>query len=177
MWSYNVRKVALLLVTVVVSACGWHLQTLRPLPVTLLPVYVDLSDSQSPFARSLQRSLQSAGVQTTKEITTAASVLTVSKDESGRQVTSISALNQPQQYQIYYRVDYRFERRDQQTQAPTSGFIGLIPIQSLNAARTMSYDITLALAKQREELLIAEELANELTQSVLRRLNALPVSD
>ncbi|MGD9841533.1 MAG: LPS assembly lipoprotein LptE [Steroidobacteraceae bacterium] len=167
----------ILLSALVLSGCGWQLQTLRPMATALLPVYVDLADSQSLFSRNLLQSLQLAGMQITKDVTGAGSVLKVSKDEHGHQVTSISALNQPQQYQIYYRIEYRFDRHEKIGKPVQDGYpASLIPMQPLAATRTMSYDITLALAKQREQQVIEEELAKQLTQRVLRRLNSLPVA-
>ncbi len=50
----------------------------------------------------------------------------------------------------------------------------LIPLQTISAQRTMSYDKTLALAKQREERALVESLAQELSQQILRRVTMLP---
>jgi LPS-assembly lipoprotein len=165
------------LIAVILSGCGWHLQAVRPLSAELLPVYLQLTDTHSVFARSLQQGLESAGIETTRDLARAGSVLSVTQDKSTRQISSVSAFNQPQQYQIDYQVEYRFERHDKAGQS-VSGVTAtqLIPSQMISASRTMSYDVTLALAKDREARAIEELLAEQLTQQILRRLNYLPAA-
>lgn len=159
------------------SGCGWQLQTVQPLPAELLPVYLQLSDTQSLFARSLQHSLDVAAMPTTTDLSRAGSVLVVTVDQSTRQVSSVSALNQPQQYQMEYRIQYRFDRHLEAVAAHADTRpITLIPTEALSASRTMSYDITLALAKDREAHAVEELLALQLTEQVMRRLNSLSVT-
>ena len=152
------------------SACGWQLQGVRRVPEALAPLYLDLSDEHSAFSRSLVRRLHEAGVNVTASKLSANAVLRVSTDTSGHHVASVSALNEPQQYEVYYRVEYRLDRVQ-------AGAGPLLPPQVMNAARTITYDKTLALAKQREELNLRNTLADELAGQVLRRLSLLSVGE
>ena len=171
------RWIGFVALAMLLGGCGWQLQTVRPMPAVLLPVYLDLSDTQSLFARSLRESLRTGKIQTTLDRASAGSILQVSHDQSGREVTSVSALNQPQQYQIYYRAEYRFDRHDKAgPESAGAAPVTLIPTQLLNVSRTMSYDSTLALAKEREQRAVEELLAKELTQQVLRHLNSVSVA-
>jgi LPS-assembly lipoprotein len=161
----SMRKLCVTCLTLLLSACGWQLQGARPLPPALLPVYLQLSDTQSLLARQLRQNLQQAGIATTGNRIDAGSILQISNDQSGHTVTSVSALNEPQQYEIYYRAEYRFDAADSAS---------LIPVQALSASRTMSYDSTRALAKQREQQAVEAMLAQELAQRLLRRLSMVP---
>lgn len=169
------RFYLLILCCVALSACGWQLQGARRIPESLSPLYLDLTDAHSPFAESLSRRLREAGVNVTDERSQAQAILRVSGDASGHTVSSVSALNEPQQFEVYYNVEYRLDLR-------ADDAANLLAPQSLSATRTMSYDKTLALAKQREELSLRDTLAAELADQVMRRLSllsntALPVTN
>lgn len=148
------------------SACGWQLQGARRIPESLSPLYLDLTDAHSAFAESLTRRLRDAGVNVTDERSQAQAILRVSGDAGGHTVSSVSALNEPQQFEVYYNVEYRLDRGGGDS-------ANLLAPQALSATRTMSYDKTLALAKQREELSLRDTLAADLADQVMRRLSLL----
>jgi len=149
------------------SACGWQLQGAHRIPEEVTPLYLDLADRHSPFAEALQQRLRTAGVSVTRDRQQAKAILSVSRDDNGHHVSSVSALNEPQQYEVYYNVVYRLDRQANNLLAP----------QTLNGSRTMTYDKLLALAKQREEWSLRDRLAEELADQVLRRLSMLPRTD
>lgn len=141
-------------------------------PEYVVPLYLDLTDIHSPFAESLMQRLHRAGVGVTDDRNRAGAVLRVSTDDSGHKVSSVSALNEPQQYEVYYNVVYRLDTRASGSVATSS--INLLAQQTLNSTRTMSYDKKLALAKEREQRFLRETLAAELADQVMRRLSMLP---
>jgi LPS-assembly lipoprotein len=149
------------------SACGWQLQGIHRVPEYVAPLYLALTDIHSPFAESLRQRLTQAGVTVTDDLNSAQTVLRVTVDTSNHRVSSVSAFNEPQQYEVYYDVEYGLDSR-----APVAAT--LLPKQKVSAARTMSYDKTLALAKQREEMFLRDTLAAELADQLMRRLSALP---
>ena len=169
------------------SACGWHLQGMYRVPEYVVPLYLDLTDIHSPFAESLREHLHRAGISVTEDRNRASAVLRVSTDDSSHKVSSVSALNEPQQYEVYYKVEYRLDKRapdapntisaTSTTSTVKAGSINLLTLQTLNSTRTMTYDKTLALAKQREEQFLRATLATELADQVMRRLSMLPPSE
>ncbi len=167
-WAH--RYCVATLCCLLLSACGWQLQGTRPVPESVSPLYLDLSDEHSPFAQSLQQRLREAGVDVTTDRGRAQAILRVSKDAGGHNVSSVSALNEPQQYEVFYNVDFRLDRHG-------DGSNNLLPPQALSVSRTMSYDKTLALAKMREEQALRDTLAAELADQVMRRLSMLPGSE
>lgn len=156
----------MLMVSCLLSGCGWQLQGALRVPENLSPLYLDLVDIHSLFAQALEQRLNAAGVNVTHDRNQAHAALRIIKDDGGHHVSSVSALNEPQQYEVYYNIEYRLDRI-----LPES--TNVLAPQALASSRTMSYDKTLALAKQREELALRDTLAGELADQVMRRLGML----
>ncbi|MGC3979925.1 MAG: LPS assembly lipoprotein LptE [Steroidobacteraceae bacterium] len=166
----RLAKTLLLLSTMLLISCGWQLQGARRIPETLSPLYLDLTDTHSDFAQALRARLRRAGVNVSEQRGQAQAILRISTDTSGHHVSSVSALNEPVQYEVYYNIEYRLDR----VALNGVGEAGnVLPPQALGQSTTMSYDKTLALAKQREELSLRERLADDLAAQVLRRIGLL----
>jgi len=161
------RLLGLLFMTWLLAGCGWQLQGMHRVPEYVTPLYLDLTDIHSPFAEALQQRLMRAGVAVTDDRTKAQATLRVSIDNSSHRVSSVSAFNEPQQYEVFYDVEYSLESH-------TPGIATLLPKQKVGATRTMSYDKTLALAKEREEKFLRTTLADDLADQLMRRLSLLP---
>ena len=71
--------------------------------------YLDSADLHSDFDRALRRSLDSAGARLVGGREDAAVVLRIRKDASGRRVLAVSARNTPQEYEVYYAIEYSVE--------------------------------------------------------------------
>lgn len=125
--------------------------------------YVDAEDRYTDFNRALRDRLRASGAKLAERAGEATAVVKIIKDESGQRVLSVSALNTPEEYEVFYAVEY----------SVTSGSTELIPRQSLEVTRDYSYDTTAVLAKQREQAVLREALAQDLAGLVLRRLASL----
>ncbi len=157
------RGVALVLLALCTSSCGWRLQGIERLPPAMSVTYIDAADRYSEFNRALRESLNAAGAQLVNDSKQARAIIRVRRDESGQRVLSVSARNRPEEYEVYYIVEYSVE-----------GVSGeLLEVQMLERKRDYSYDEAALLAKQREEVVLRDALARELAGLVLRRLAAL----
>jgi LPS-assembly lipoprotein len=152
-----------LLAVLGVDGCGWRLQGTERLPSAMSLTYVDAADRYSDFNRALRESLTAAGAQLVNDSTQARAIIRVRRDESGQRVLSVSARNRPEEFEVFYIVEYSVEG--------TSG--ELLELQMLERKRDYSYDEAALLAKQREQAVLREALARELAGLVLRRLAAL----
>ena len=145
------------------ASCGWRLQGIQRLPPAMSITYVDAADRYSDFNRALRESLNAAGAQLVNDRKQARATIRVRRDESGQRVLSVSARNRPEEYEVYYVVEYSVE-----------GVSGeLLEVQMLERKRDYSYDEAALLAKQREQAVLREALARELAGLVMRRLAAL----
>lgn len=155
--------VLLLCACLSLNACGWRLQGSERLSQNLTVIYVDAEDRYTDFNRALRDRLRAAGAKVTERSTDATAVVRISKDQSGQRVLSVSARNTPEEYEVFYSIEY----------SVTSGATELIAVQPLEVTRDYSYDTTAVLAKQREQAVLREALAQDLASLVLRRLASL----
>jgi LPS-assembly lipoprotein len=158
------RAIALLLCAVVsLAACGWRLQGAAKLSPTMAVTFLDADDRYTEFNRALRDRLLASGAKVTERGADATAVVKIIKDQSGQRVLSVSARNTPEEYEVFYTVEY----------SVASGGTELIPPQKLELTRDYSYDTTAVLAKQREQAVLREALAQDLAGLVLRRLASL----
>lgn len=163
MHLHNVARILGLLVLSTLAACGWRLQGTARLPELLASAYIDTKDPYTDFNRALRESLVASGATVVDERSKATAVVRIRNDESGQRVLSVSARNTPEEYQVYYIVEYSVE----------GGGSELIPADTIQMTRDYSYDETAVLAKQREQAVLREALARDLASMVVRRLAAL----
>jgi LPS-assembly lipoprotein len=148
---------------VLVAGCGFHLRGSVSLSPRMSAPYLEVPDRYTPFYGALVAALEDAGAVRAAGAETASAVVRVHKDETGRNVLTISARNTPQEYEVFYTVAYSVVADGKE----------ILPRQELSLTRVYAYDDTALLAKQHEEDDIRAALARELAALVMRRLAAL----
>lgn len=156
-------RIALLL-TVALSlvGCGFQLQSRLTLPPSIAALRIQTDDRQSPFVQSLAQVLRGAGAQLDASGEGVLGVR-IERDELLERVASVSARNQPREYELTYVVRYSVVRNG----------IYLVESEEVTATRDFSFDERLALAKSREREQLRETLARELAGVVLQRIGSL----
>ena len=154
----------LLSVALLAAGCGFRLQGASQLPAGLDSVHVATRDRLTSFAVELGRGLERIGASQAASAGEADAVVRVTRDRSGRRVLSVSARNTPQEYAIFYEVEFAIDR----------GGAEVVPPQRLELTRNISFDESVLLAKDREEEILREAMARDLADLVLRRLESLP---
>jgi LPS-assembly lipoprotein len=160
------RWIAVLTIAAVsaqLSGCGWRLQGEARLSQTMAVTFVDTKDRYTDFNRALRNSLEASGARLASTAQEATAVVNILSDESGQRVLSVSARNTPEEYEVFYAVEYSVTAPGQE----------LIPRQKLELTRDYSYDPTAVLAKEREQAILREALARDLAGLVVRRLASL----
>ncbi|MGH8179336.1 MAG: LPS assembly lipoprotein LptE [Steroidobacter sp.] len=158
------RSVALLaFCAVVLGACGWRLQGSSKLSATLASTYIETDDRYTSFNRALRDSLRASGATLAGRPGGATATVRILRDESGQRVLSVSARNTPEEYEVFYAIEYSVANQTGE----------LIPPQKLELTRDYSYDETAVLAKQREQAILREALARDLAALVVRSLASL----
>jgi len=156
-------RIALLLAVVLsLGGCGFQLQGRLTLPPPIAALRIETDDRQSSFAQSLAQVLRGAGAQLDAS---GAGVLAVriERDELIERVASVSARNQPREYELTYVVRYSVVRDGRY----------LVESEEVTATRDFSFDERLALAKSREREQLRQTLARELAGVVLQRIGSL----
>lgn len=156
-------RLLLLASCVLLESCGWRLQGTTRLPEVMATAYVETKDPYSDFNRALRESLIASGANLVTDKSLATAVVRIRRDVSGQRVLSVSSRNTPEEYEVYYSVEYSVD----------GGGRELIPPDTLELRRDYSYDERAVLAKQREQLLLREALARDIAGLIVRRLAAL----
>lgn len=145
------------------AGCGFHLQGSNPLPEGSRNIFLASSDELTPFAVELRRAIERSGGHIAANSTEADLVVRVNLDRSGRRVLSVSARNTPQEYEVFYNVEYSVDRGGKQ----------IVELQPLELVRNLNFNESQVLAKDREEALLRDAMARDLAMLVVRRLESL----
>ena len=154
---------ALAMTALLAAGCGFHLRGRVELAPQMQTPYLDVPDRYSPLYAELKAALETAGARLAPSRAAASAVVHVHVDESGRNVLSVSARNTPQEYEVFYTIEY----------SVTADGREMLPRQSRTVMREYAYDDRAVLAKQNEERRLRQALARELASIVTRRLASL----
>jgi len=157
------RRWVVVLVALALAGCGFQLRGVVDLSPRMAAPYLEAADTHTPLHAALRDSLQASGAELAPTRERASAVVHIHRDETGRRVLSVSATNTPQEYEVYYTVEYSVSADGQE----------LLARQALTLTRDYTYDETQVLAKQHEERAIREALARDLAALVTRRLAVL----
>ena len=148
------------------AACGFHLRGAPQFGFRTL--YVQ-APAGSTLARDLVRTLQGSASNLTvltdpAQLPQAEAVLELPGETQERVAVGMSVAGQIRELQLRLRV--RFRLRGQQGQE-------WIPSTELLQQRDISYNETIALAKEAEEALLFRNMRSDLVQQLMRRLAAV----
>lgn len=163
----SVRRIYWVLIslclTSALAGCGWRLQGTTKLAPVMATTYVDTKDRFTDFNRALRESLQASGARIVTDEKDATAIVKIIKDVSGQRVLTVSGRNTPEEYEVFYAIEYSVNGRTEELIAP----------EKLELTRDYSYDETAVLAKQKEQSILREALARDLAGQIVRRLAAL----
>jgi LPS-assembly lipoprotein len=154
------RSVLALVLAVLASGCGFHLQGRTPLPEAMRAPYLQTTDRQSDFVQSLRRAMVMSGARPAEQERDATAVVHILRDQVIRQVLSTSATNQITEYVVTYNVRFSVSVGGEEVLAP----------QDVSNTQPYSYNESLQLAKQQEEIILRRGMAHDLADVVMRRL-------
>lgn len=158
----NVMKGVVMMTALLCAACGWQLQGALRIPAELVPLHVQYKDEHSQFTRALRARLRASGVALVEDQSAANTVLTITEDQTGRRVASVSATNKPTEYEVFYGVGFLLTYKEGRRP----------PLQrGLRGSQTISYKPELELAKQREQQQLYESMADDMADQIVRQLS------
>jgi LPS-assembly lipoprotein len=145
------------------AGCGFRL---RGVPEFGFESLYIAAPTTSPLARELQRTLEGSGgkLQVLRDpttMTTAQAIMDLLQEQQERVVVGLNASGQVRELQLRLRVKFRLR-------TPTG--TELIPETEILQQRDISYNETIALAKEAEEALLYRNMRTDIVQQLLRRL-------
>ena len=162
----NKRTLLSLAPVALLSACGFRL---RGVPEFGFGSLYIVAPASSPLARELQRTLDGSGSQLKvlrdpASMPTAEAIFDLLQEQQERVVVGLNASGQVRELQLRLRIKFRLR-------TPTG--VELIPDTELLQQRDISYNETIALAKEAEEALLYRDMRTDLVQQLMRRLAAV----
>lgn len=154
------HTVVLLLVAVLLGACGFRLQTRVELPPEMQQTRLEIQSPYSRFARRLETLLEQNGAQIVESGEDAA-ILEVPKNRMRKEIQSIGDSARVREYLIRFTVQFRL--LDSQGKE-------LIPLQTFEQRRVYSFNKQGILAAEREDEFLRKDLSDSLARMVVRRL-------
>jgi LPS-assembly lipoprotein len=140
------------------AACGFQLRGTASLPFET--IYVP--NATSGIALEIKRSIQAgSNARVVDDAKAAAAQLQFSEESRRKEILSLTAAGRVSEYRLFYRVGFRV----------SDGKGGdFLPPVSIQLYRDMTYDDSLVLAKEEEELLLFRDMQRDMVQQVMRRI-------
>lgn len=159
------RIVCSALLVLALTACGFHLRGSDQLPVHLQALQLQLATPNDTLARSLKRSLHSAGVQIQSEAADNIPELRIGAVRHQRRVLSVDTAGNPQEYELTASTTVEIPEM-------TNGY--QLPSRELSVRRDYLYESTGVLSASDQETRLKTEMERELARRILRTLRAAP---
>lgn len=146
------------------AGCGFHLRKEVNLPATMKKVHIQISDPTSPLAKELAKALPRSGTEVVETVEPGVAVMNISANTFSTDVLSVGGNARATEYSLRYHVE--FEVQD-------AGGTALLPKQTIELSRDFTFDASQALGVAAEVDLLTQELQRDMTQTILRRLEAI----
>jgi len=147
-----------------IAACGFQLRGATSLPFQTLYV----PGATSGIALDLKRHIQSgSATRVVDDPKAAEALLQFTSETRNKQILSLNTAGRVQEYRLYYRVSFRV----------ADGKGGeYLPDSTVTLQRDITYDDSVALAKETEEELLFREMQSDMVRQILRRIASVPAA-
>ena len=154
------RLFCLLIFTILLNGCGFHLQSKSEFPLEMQHVSLAVQGPYSQFARRLETHLEQNGVNV---VTTrpGAAVLEVPVNATRKEIQSIGDNARVREFLLRHTVQFRLLASDGTE---------MIPLQTIEQTRVYSFNEQDILSAEREDEFLRKDLADSLARMVVRRL-------
>jgi LPS-assembly lipoprotein len=140
--------------------CGFHLRGTSDISFNS----IFIQGNTLIISKNLKRTLTTNGVKVLDSAENADLLLEMVGEESEKRILSLSGKGVVNEFELYYRVDYRTKAID----APLWS-----QVQTVEVRRDFSFSDANLLAKQGEEKLLNQGMQQDVISSLMRRLSAL----
>jgi LPS-assembly lipoprotein len=159
----SMRWVNLLMLTLLLSACGFHLRGHHQQDVKLAfqSVYIK-SASETSFVADLRNALIFNKVTVSERPETGVLTLEIISESTDKQILAMSSAGKIREFQLQYRVKLR---------AYDVQLLNWLPEEEIVLVRTLTFDDAQVLAKEQEEALLYKDMRADAVMQALRRLS------
>ena len=156
-------RTVLLALTLLLSACGFHLRGhgLNEATFAFHSIYLQVP-AETPFVTGLRSGLKSHKLELAPSPDKADLIFQLVSESRDKQILALSGGGQVNEYELFYRISFRVydkQRRD------------WLPAGQIELQRDFNYDNSQILAMAQEEAQIYNDMYSDAVEQVLRRLS------
>ena len=155
------KTLIVLMLSFIVSACGFHLRGQLPLPESLNVIYIDAD--RSDFTQELEDSLRAAGAELVDDPAQAKAILQISDEFAEREALTLNTDGRATAYKLFYTVQYVVANAKQE----------LLREGQLVEQQQYRFESGQAVRQESEENELLEEMYKELALKMVRQLGSL----
>lgn len=144
--------------TLLLSACGYHLRGAIQLPENMKSVYVE--GSSVALLDQFKQAMKSSSSTLSSSRTGAGIVIKIANEEFNRRSVSLSSSGKSNEFELEYRMDYEFTNAKD---------VLLMEKQTVEIRREYYNDQQFVIAKENEENVIRNEMYKQAVQAILNR--------
>jgi LPS-assembly lipoprotein len=146
------------------AGCGFHLRKEASLPASMKKVHIQIGDPTSPLAKELAKALPRSGTEVVAEPGPDVAIMNISANAFSTDVLSVSGGARANEYSLRYHVEF---------EVLNAAGTAMLPKQVIELSRDFTFDASQALGVAAEVDLLTQELQRDMTQTILRRLEAI----
>jgi len=158
------KLIVALVITCLLSACGFHLREAFQLPDELSPVYIKVPRKQRELSKILQEEFRSAKIPLVSWSESASLIIDLRQVSEYEELLTASSTVSPLERELTLKATVYWEDSDGEYLLEPEDFI---------LHRTYVYDETTVLAKSREADSLTRELERELSRRIILRMRQL----
>ena len=159
------RVAVLVLLSISVAACGFHLRGNIPLPEGIQSMYVDAPEGN--FKDALEEVLTNAGAQLATGSRGGDVILTIKKAATNRTVGTLDERGKANSYNLRFTVEYELNGVAAEEQAES------IREAKLIESRRYNFDPDLVLESESEEAELQSDMEESIALRIVRQLSTL----
>lgn len=147
--------------TLLATACGWHLRGALILPPDLSSMYISARDTHSGVAADLKRTLEANNIDVTSSSSQAQMTMHIIEERNNRRTAAVSSGGLASEYELTMDVRYKITDSDNNI---------LVPERTATVIRSYSFDPDTVTSAAQEERILREEMRNDVIQQMARSL-------
>lgn len=156
------KAILLIVISLFLSSCGFHLRGLVELPKWLENVYIADKVNDRDLITKLKVMLKSYKIRVNPDPSTATYWLIISKSVSHQQIISVGASTNPRQYQLILEVEYSL-------MLPKG--VTLSENKVITVTRQLTINNNRILGSNEEETVLLDEMRQEAVAQLLNQLS------
>lgn len=158
------KYAVVVLISLMLSACGFHVRTAYELPSEYTPVSIEMPRRYRDFNKTLKTEMGRAGIALATESDSPGLFVKLSSVSENEDLLTASATGSPLERELILKATVNWE--DPQG-------VDVIKAETFRLNRTFVYDDTAVLSKRREAAALMRELERELSRRIILRMGQI----